>query len=1560
MEQYHIFKLGLTLLLCTIFYTQPTLVYGLRGGSRTVKNEGPPDPNEYYDYFQGVEGKPYRDYPSYSYIPKTTFTCRNLKSGYYADLETDCQVFHICEDGRKISFLCPNGTIFQQSELICEWWNKVNCTNSPYLYEESAEKLQNDVARRKSWRKSTTTNGGETNQGSVIRTEERISSRSRTNRPTPTRPTASRTNTRIPNNNEIEQHIVETAESNNRHLANAQRTQNLADLNKLKQTSKDIGLGRQQKKLDGSLDSGEQFRQQKKIDHNVGNQFNFGDKYESKSGGVISRGSTKFSSKLSSNLDNQNSDGGNQGKAKDNSALDAKLVIRGNSDAKTPSGIDSAKFSSKLSYNQNTDDDNQGKSENPSRLDAKLIITGNADAKTPSTFGTTKFSSYNLDNQNTEVSNQGKAKDDSDLDAKLVINGNADVKTPSNFGTTKFSSYNQDNQNTDVGNQGKAKDDSDLDAKLVINGNADAKTPSNFGSVKFSSYNLDNQDTDVGYQGKAKDDSNLDAKLLRSGNSDAKIPSNIIATSVGADTQTSQEASAKTLTEPYNNPSASLDDKVVTEHLSKHPVSSNSLIPTLKDIIQVGKSNTNTPVSSDLLPVGDIHTKQVSSSVQASEKINLPNIPLTDNVKISEELKPIVESESSTSTLKETDTLLVSNNYNEPISDVVTTDTDSQKKEEANTLAPSSNYDVPFPTHKSESAGTVTSKQAYSTIASTNNLENHRLKPEDVSGETQITQESSSFVKNSFNDIKDSTFKPLNHKSTYSDIKDLPYLEAPKFSPISSITPHLVTTQPINSGKPFFGSRVGTTLLPNQPTTLSKHTYLPRGSTQSSNEVQELFNVGNTDKTLPAVEITTAITNPLPTEPFNVGNTESTFTPNVVPEYHTSTYNPPVVSVPQDGSLNLGKLEPVNEPLFVKKTVPLLYDGTVATESPLDASTLSGSSSSNTPYSPTVPTVTERYTIGSGATKGVPVKFEKGQDRISLQLSKNVFNDQEPIGKDNGEYVRFNTQVRVKETTPISNAKHSGFLVTNQYTIEKARPFSKASDFLNEFNKKTLKENEEPIIPTYQISSPKPFSVNEETETTILTSTQATPTLNVYDNVDNMINVLQEIASYNANNKQNSRPGLVIPPSVGPDTLHSLAQYFANEVQSDQEDLPGDTRDQLTSLLTAMTVHGYNSLFTGRATPTEEASTTISSSLDGIKTETRVGEQPEASSDAPDDGLTTTALPELRQLARNFSLALSSYLNDPDNFKRTLEGLRPTEPPPLEGTDITDNISNADEELLSFSDQDTKPTTTSSPSPSWNFILAKDAEKGFAEDVKNSLGSDLNTADSQSFIPRYNDLKVDEKPQPKGFTDLPPNHWTTNPQATTLWQKALSVNPALVNGHLETTPASITSGEESAEAELYSTDTPLTQSRQSEINYDLRQLPTLTLNSTQVHGILIDFMNTSKLDEHNRLHRLLKKLNTSEEEFLNRMKEIESNPLTKRLILLLISECGADAAKDLKKLPSIEGQSASEGNFELKKRENHDLGTLVNGELDHDHQDSRALQLLNSLYTIASRFGKKR
>ncbi|XP_028163001.1 putative GPI-anchored protein pfl2 [Ostrinia furnacalis] len=107
---------------------------------------------------QGVIGKAGVDFPAYPNIPATGFNCKNVPTGYYADLETDCQVFHICDTSRKISFLCPNGTIFSQSHLICDWWFKVDCASAPALYESSAEYYSNEQKKTQKITQSLTKN----------------------------------------------------------------------------------------------------------------------------------------------------------------------------------------------------------------------------------------------------------------------------------------------------------------------------------------------------------------------------------------------------------------------------------------------------------------------------------------------------------------------------------------------------------------------------------------------------------------------------------------------------------------------------------------------------------------------------------------------------------------------------------------------------------------------------------------------------------------------------------------------------------------------------------------------------------------------------------------------------------------------------------------------------------------------------------------------------------------------------------------------------------------------------------------------------------------------------------------------------------------------------------------------------------------------------------------------------------------------------------------------------------------------------------------------------------
>ncbi|XP_064096425.1 uncharacterized protein LOC135208234 [Macrobrachium nipponense] len=74
-------------------------------------------------------GVPGLDYPILSSVPRTKFSCHDYV-GYFADRspEARCQVYYVCQGAnRRDAFLCPNGTIFNQGLLICDWWFNVEC-----------------------------------------------------------------------------------------------------------------------------------------------------------------------------------------------------------------------------------------------------------------------------------------------------------------------------------------------------------------------------------------------------------------------------------------------------------------------------------------------------------------------------------------------------------------------------------------------------------------------------------------------------------------------------------------------------------------------------------------------------------------------------------------------------------------------------------------------------------------------------------------------------------------------------------------------------------------------------------------------------------------------------------------------------------------------------------------------------------------------------------------------------------------------------------------------------------------------------------------------------------------------------------------------------------------------------------------------------------------------------------------------------------------------------------------------------------------------------------------
>lgn len=523
-------------------------------------------------------------------------------------------------------------------------------------------------------------------------------------------------------------------------------------------------------------------------------------------------------------------------------------------------------------------------------------------------------------------------------------------------------------------------------------------------------------------------------------------------------------------------------------------------------------------------------------------------------------------------------------------------------------------------------------------------------------------------------------------------------------------------------------------------------------------------------------------------------------------------------------------------------------------------------------------------------------------------------------------------------------------------------------------------------LPEYKVSSARPFSLGQrdyEENTVYPTLATSYPPggSEISEHLRNMLNTLKEIVNERnkgTNNADTPRPGLLIPPSVGPQTLHTLAVYFANALDNistgngKSEVTDVDETQAINQLLTHSTINRYNELFKdGTTTDGEPISTTLLPE-----------EGTEENNDLEGQHSKTPVTPRVRQLAQVFTKALSSYLDDPHTFKKVLEEARPTEP-----STTLENNTGDDDELLNYSDADIKPnlprlpTTTAAPIPTWGYILASNNSNSYEYNTLNGDGEHLQSSDSQSFASQFNNY-IKEKHFGKGTgfqtttpinqADLPTNHWTSSVNATKLWKDNLYTNPQSINENLNVSSVAPVDSRESGYTESSESFEGSTTSGYGGINYSVTNLPKMELNSTQVHNILVDIINSTR-DEGNKLKRILHKLNTTQEDFLEKMKEIEQNPLTRRLILLLISECGSNITH-LESSPNSGTQPATHSVqnkqttnlFESSRAAEQNKFTkgsspfpvYVDPNLKDEDEDNRALQLLNSLYTIAAKYGK--
>ncbi|EFN77549.1 hypothetical protein EAI_11563 [Harpegnathos saltator] len=64
-----------------------------------------------------------------------SFSCDGRPSGFYADIDFSCTVFHVCTpQGERIPILCPHKTLFDQRIGMCTDDDDVPCDQSEKWY----------------------------------------------------------------------------------------------------------------------------------------------------------------------------------------------------------------------------------------------------------------------------------------------------------------------------------------------------------------------------------------------------------------------------------------------------------------------------------------------------------------------------------------------------------------------------------------------------------------------------------------------------------------------------------------------------------------------------------------------------------------------------------------------------------------------------------------------------------------------------------------------------------------------------------------------------------------------------------------------------------------------------------------------------------------------------------------------------------------------------------------------------------------------------------------------------------------------------------------------------------------------------------------------------------------------------------------------------------------------------------------------------------------------------------------------------------------------------------
>ena len=87
---------------------------------------------KYYGYIPGIPGKPWKDYPLYSHVPLTGFSCKLTKyPGFYADVDAGCQVCYFSRQLRRASSQFTILVTDPRSGITVNWMAGMTNSSAP-------------------------------------------------------------------------------------------------------------------------------------------------------------------------------------------------------------------------------------------------------------------------------------------------------------------------------------------------------------------------------------------------------------------------------------------------------------------------------------------------------------------------------------------------------------------------------------------------------------------------------------------------------------------------------------------------------------------------------------------------------------------------------------------------------------------------------------------------------------------------------------------------------------------------------------------------------------------------------------------------------------------------------------------------------------------------------------------------------------------------------------------------------------------------------------------------------------------------------------------------------------------------------------------------------------------------------------------------------------------------------------------------------------------------------------------------------------------------------------